>query len=91
MPLITHFAVTGMDDKKYAEVLRRLEAAGQGTPRGRLHHTCYGTKDSLVVVDIYDTKQNFENFGQTLVPILASLGIVAKPEVQEVHNIIRQD
>lgn len=91
MALIAHFAATGMDEKKYAEVLRRLEAAGVGAPQGRLHHTCYGTKDSLWVVDVYDTKQNFEKFGQTLVPILASLGIDAKPEVQEVHNIIRQD
>jgi hypothetical protein len=28
MALIVHFAAIGMNDKKYAEVLRRLEAAG---------------------------------------------------------------
>ena len=38
MALIVHFAPKGMDHEKYAEVLRRLEAAGNGAPRGRLHH-----------------------------------------------------
>jgi hypothetical protein len=90
MALIVHFAPKGMDQKKYAEVLRRLEKAGAGTPPGRLHHTCYGDRSALRVTDVYDTPQSFEAFGQTLVPILTDLGIdVGQPEVIEVHNIIR--
>ena len=90
MALIVHFTPKGMDDSKYAEVLRRLEAAGAGAPPGRLHHACYGDKAALRVTDIYDTAQSFDAFGKTLVPILAALGIdVGRPEVIEVHNIIR--
>ena len=90
MALIVHFTPKGMDDKKYAEVLRKLEAAGAGAPSGRLHHACYGDKRALRVTDVYDTPQSFEAFGQTLVPILAGLGIdVGQPDVVEVHNIIR--
>lgn len=90
MALIVHFAPKGMDDKKYAEVLRRLEAAGAGAPAGRLHHACYGDRKALRVTDIYDTPQSFDAFGKTLVPILASLEIeVGQPEVIEVHNIIQ--
>ena len=89
MALIIHFDVKGMDDKKYAEALRRLEAAGAGAPPGRLYHAAYGPKNQLMVVDIYDTMQSFEAFGKTLVPILTALGVEAKPEIQEVHNIIR--
>lgn len=90
MALIAHFAPKGMDDKKYAEVLRRLEAAGAGAPRGRLHHACYGPTTQLAVTDVFDTPQNFEAFGKVLMPILGSLGIdVGQPEVREVHNIIR--
>ncbi len=89
MALIVHFTPKGMDEKKYAEVLRRLDAAGAGTPRGRLHHVCYGDKPALRVTDVYDTGQSFDAFGRTLVPILAELGIdVGQPEVIEVHNII---
>jgi hypothetical protein len=90
MALIVHFTPTGMDDKKYAEVLRRLQAAGAGAPAGRLHHASYGDKKALRVTDVYDTKESFEAFGRILVPILGELGIdVGRPDVVEVHNIIR--
>ena len=90
MAIIVHFTPKGMDEGKYAEVLRRLEAGGAGAPAGRLHHACYGDKRALRVTDVYDTPQSFELFGRTLVPILAELGIdVGQPEVVEIHNIIR--
>ncbi len=90
MALLIHFAPRGMNEQKYAEILRRLEAAGAGAPAGRLHHTCYGPKDALLVVDVFDTMANFEAFGKTLVPILSSLGVdVGQPQITEVHNIIR--
>jgi len=89
MALIVHFTVKGMDEKKYAEIMRRLDAAGASAPPGRLHHTCYGPKDQLAVVDIFDTQQSFERFGQTLVPILKSMGVEATPHFQEVLNIVR--
>jgi hypothetical protein len=90
MALIVHFTPRGMDEQKYAEVMRRLDAAGAGAPAGRLHHTCYGDKRGLRVTDVYDTPQSFETFGRTLVPILGALGIeVGQPEVIEVHNIVR--
>jgi hypothetical protein len=90
MALIVHFTPQGMNEKKYAEVLRRLEAAGAGTPVGRLHHTCYGDKTALRVTDVYDTQRSFEAFGQVLMPILGELGIDAgRPDIVEIHNIIR--
>ncbi len=90
MAIIVHFTPKGMSDAKYAEVLRRLEKAGAGAPPGRLHHTSYGPKEALEVVDVFDTPASFEAFGRTLVPILGELGIdVGRPSVAEVHNIIR--
>ena len=90
MALIIHFTPRGMDHSKYAEILRRLQAAGQGTPTGRLHHTCYGDRNALRVTDVFDTQENFDAFGKVLVPILSQLGVdVGRPDVAEVHNIIR--
>lgn len=90
MALIVHFAPQKMSADKYAEILRRLEAAGAGAPPGRLHHTSYGSKDGLRVVDVFDTPQSFEAFGRVLLPILASVGVeMSKPDVEEVHHIIR--
>ena len=90
MALIVHFTPQGMTDAKYAEILRRLQADGADAPAGRLHHTCYGDKKALRVTDVFDTKENFDAFGKVLVPILSSLGVdVGRPDVIEVHNIIR--
>ena len=88
--LIVHFTPKGMNETKYAEVMRRLDRAGSVTPPGRLHHACYGSKDALQVVDIYDTMASFEAVGKTLMPILAALEIdVGQPSVTEVHNVVR--
>ena len=78
-----------MSKAKYDEVIRRLEAAGQGAPSGRLFHTCFGPDDQLRVVDVWASKEQFDRFGAVLMPILGSLGVDAGvPDVQPQHNSI---
>lgn len=90
--LIIHFTPKGMNDVKYAEVMRRLEHAGMAAPPGRLQHTCYGPKNALQVVDVYDTMASFEAFGKALLPILDALEIeVGQPNIAEVHNVVGGD
>jgi hypothetical protein len=89
MSLVTRFAPQGMTAEMYDEVIKRLEAAGAGAPQGRLYHVCFGDKNNLRVSDIWDSLENFEKFGQTLMPILQEVGVdPGTPEVVEVHNII---
>jgi hypothetical protein len=88
MAVIARFDVRNMTDDKYAEVVRRLDAAGAGTPRGRIYHICYGRPDSLQFIDVYDSAQSMESFGRTLGPILQELGIEARPEVEEVFSAV---
>jgi hypothetical protein len=90
MALIIHFTPKGMNETKYAEILRRLDAAGAGAPAGRLYHVCYGPKDALRVIDLYDTPANFEAFGKVLVPILHAMEVeLDEPVVMPIHNVIR--
>jgi len=87
--LIAHFTTKNMTATTYAEVLRRLEAAGAGAPPGRLYHASYGSPEALRVTDVYDTPASFEQFGAVLMPILGALGIeLLPPEVQQIHNVI---
>ena len=79
----------GMDASQYDECIKRLEAAGVGNPTGRLYHACYGDPKNLNVVDVWDSVENFQKFGQTLMPILNELGInTGEPTVHPVHNVI---
>ena len=42
-----------------------------------------------MVFDVWDSAAQFEAFGETLMPILAELGLdTGEPEIMPVHNII---
>ena len=89
MSFVLRFTPTGFTAAKYDEVLKQLEAAGAGAPKGRSYHVCYGDPEGLNVTDIWDSMEDFQAFGETLVPIMTSLGLdPGQPDVKEVHNII---
>ena len=78
-----------MTSGKYDECIRRLEAAGAGNPPGRLYHVCYGDPNNLIVTDVWDSVENFQKFGETLLPVLNEIGIdPGNPAVHPVHNIV---
>jgi len=90
MALIASFTTENMTEESYATVLRRLAAAGAAAPLGRMHHTCFGDPAKLQVVDVFDTPEHFEAFGNVLQPILADVGVrLLPPQIGRVHNIIR--
>jgi hypothetical protein len=89
MPHVVRFTPTQMPASKYDEIIRRLEAGGAGAPKGRLYHVAFGDPNELRVSDIWDTRENFDAFGATLMPILQAVGVdPGEPEWIEVHNII---
>ena len=89
MSITVIFPPTNMTSEKYDEAVRRLEAAGAGTPSGRQYHTCFGTSGQLGVVDVWESVEQFEAFGETLTPILEAVGIEpSEPQISETYNII---
>ena len=89
MALAITFKPVSMDIRRYDEVIRRLEATGAGAPAGRLYHACHGEGDDLRVVDVWESMETFQRFGQTLMPLLQELGIdPGKPEIRPIHNIL---
>ena len=89
MAFVFRFTAPGLTAAKYDEIVKRLEQAGAGSPAGRLYHVCFGDKENLRVSDIWDSRESFEKFGETLRPIMHELGIDGgEPEIIEVYNII---
>jgi hypothetical protein len=86
--IIALFEVSGATAAKYDETIRRLTAMGERVPDGQLYHICYGNKDRLQVIDVFESQAKLDAFGAKLMPLLQELGIQAKPTVLEVHNII---
>ena len=90
MAIGVYFHPESMTTAQYDEVIRKLEAAGAGQPAGRLHHSCFGPDEHLMVYDVWDSASSFEAFGQTLMPILEEVGVKAgQPDVMPVHNVIQ--
>jgi hypothetical protein len=89
MAIIAKFKVTGCSLETYETVLRELDAAGVGAvPPGQTYHVCYGSRDNVQVIDVFDSQQELDDFGKTLVPILQKHGITAEAEVSDVFNIL---
>ena len=89
MALGIYFAPQSMSPEAYDEVIRRLDAAGAGSPPGRLYHVAFSGEGGLQVFDVWDSQASFDAFGETLMPILGDVGVdPGQPQIAEVHNII---
>jgi hypothetical protein len=76
----------------YDETQARLKSEGEFPPDGLDYHVAFGSEGNFRVSEIWDSREQFEAFGQRLMPVLADMGVelAGEPEVFEVHNIIRR-
>jgi hypothetical protein len=75
--------------EKYSSAVKQLEAAGAGAPKGRTYHVALESNGEIQVFDIWESQEEFDAFGSTLIPILTELGVSLKePMVATVHNVI---
>jgi hypothetical protein len=89
MALGFYFSPSSFSTAQYDETIGRLEAAGAGAPPGRLYHVALETDGQIQVFDVWDSQENFEAFGATLVPIMTAMGSdPGTPMVSPVYNII---
>ncbi len=85
-----YFTPSSFSTATYDETLSKLEAAGAGAPAGRLYHFALETDGQIQVFDVWDSKESFDAFGETLVPIMTGLGVEpGEPMVSKVHNTIQ--
>jgi hypothetical protein len=90
MSICVRFNPADLTAEKYDESTRMLEQAGvEFPPEGLEYHVCFGSEGNLRVSEIWDSREQFEAFGERLMPVLADAGIEfsGEPEVFEVHNI----
>ena len=92
MSILTVFSMPSMNAEKYNRVIRDLEAAGQGKPKGRLYHIASRQEDgSFVVTDVWASAEFLAEFGKTLIPVLKNAGVTpVEPHVQPVHHVIER-
>ncbi len=93
MSIVVRFHPTSMTIEKYDDTIRRHEEAGiELPPDGLDYHICFGSDGDLRVSEVWDSQEQFEAYGERLMPILADAGIElsGEPEIFEVHKIIKR-
>jgi hypothetical protein len=89
MALGIYFAHEGFSPEKYSSAIKQLEAAGAGSPKGRTYHCALESNGAIQIFDIWESQEDFDAFGSTLLPILGELGVtLGEPMVATVHNVI---
>jgi len=79
----------GFTQDRYDATVVQLEEAGAGAPAGRRSHVALETDGEIQVFDVWESKEAFDAFGTTLLPILNAAGIeLNEPMVARVHNEI---
>ena len=87
MAIYVSFHPIGLTKAKYDEAVQRLVDAGAWLAPGHLSHTCFGEDGDLRIAEVWESQERLEAFGETLMPILADVGIdPSEPEISEVHN-----
>jgi hypothetical protein len=91
MSILVRFAPQSVSVEQYDDTIRRLEEGGDFPPDGLEYHVCFRPEGNLAVSEIWDSREQFEAFGERLMPLLAEVGIdPGEPQVIEVHNIIKR-
>ena len=90
--ILARFAPTSnVTTEQYDETIRRLEKSGDWLPEGLEYHVAFKSDGKFRVSEIWDSRGQFDAFGERLMPVLKDVGIEpGKPEMLEIHNIIKR-
>ncbi len=78
--------------EQYDETISRLETSGEWPPAGLEYHVAFKVNGNLRVSEIWESQEQFDTFGERLMPVLKDVGIElsGQPEMLEVYNIIKR-
>ena len=94
MPVVIVQEGPTLTQEKYDEVVRRLtgkdrmESPSDWPAEGLLVHATGTGRGGFRVVDVWESEEAFQEFGESLVPILKELGITDLPEVYPAHSFV---
>ena len=89
--LVRFTGAPSLNAEKYDATQARIEASGDFPPDGLALHAAFEAGGSFRVSEIWDSMEQFQAFGEHLMPILTESGVELEgpPEIIEIHNIIR--
>jgi hypothetical protein len=80
--------------EKYEEIVRkltgksRMESASDWPIEGLLVHAAGDSPQGFRVVDVWESEEACNRFGEALAPILQEVGVEVQPEIYEAHTFV---
>ncbi|MDJ0347317.1 hypothetical protein QMK19_37300 [Streptomyces sp. H10-C2] len=96
MAIITVFDIIGGTQAQYEQVTEKL-SGGQGGVRslsdfpepGLISHAAGPSPHGWFVVDVWESEQAFQRFGEKLAPLLREAGVPdTEPQVYQATNVV---
>lgn len=85
----------GLTKESYEESVRkvtggksRVESPSDWPVEGLLAHVAGEGESGFRVVDVWESEEAAQRFGETLIPILQEVGVNAKPEIYPAHTFV---
>jgi hypothetical protein len=94
MAVVAVFQGPTLTREKYEASVREL-TGGRGVERpsdwpveGLVFHVAGETANGFRVIDVWQSEEAFQRFGDALAPIMEKLGLKEQPEVYPVHTLV---
>lgn len=84
----------GGTQEQYDQVGARLAKSGgfnslNDWPEGILSHAAGPTDDGWRVVDVWESEEAFQRFGEVIGPVLQEVGFPGEPKLFPLHNFVK--
>ncbi|MBV9281513.1 MAG: hypothetical protein JOZ41_15650 [Chloroflexi bacterium] len=68
----------------------RMEAPSDWPVAGLLSHAAGQSPNGFRVVDVWESEEAIQRFGERLMPILQELGVTDQPEIYPAHAFVKE-
>ena len=95
MAIVAVFQSPTLTQARYEESVRqlsggrsRMEKSADWPVKGLLVHVAGQSANGFRVVDVWESEEAFQRFGEKLMPIMKAIGIEGEPEVYPSHTVV---
>ena len=95
MAIVAVFQGSSLTRKQYEDVIKtmmngktRPDSPSDWPVKGLVVHVAGEGPNGFRVVDVWESEESFQKFGETLMPILEKLGINVEPEIYPAHAVV---
>lgn len=94
MAIVAVFQGEALTQEQYEDICSRMmgkkvpESASDWPAPGLVSHAAGQGKNGFRVVDVWESEEAFNKFGETLMPVLQEMGISIEPDIYPAHAVV---